>query len=99
MLRRHGLWSRLEPGVVNRENIHPTIQFSITSKTDACITAWSLVKDKGGILLPQSEYPPIRQVGAVVAGSRRRGDAARILEWLTGADGRRLLTRYGFGSP
>jgi len=99
MLRKLGLWQTLEPRVVYGENVQQALQFAESGNADACVTAWSLVRDKGAILLPASDHPPIRQAGAVVAASGHRAAATRVLAVLRGPAGRALLARYGFSTP
>ena len=97
MLRKKGLWDRLEPRIVYGENVQQAFQFAETGNAEACVTAWSLVRGKGGILLQPADYPPIRQSGGIVASSRRWADAQQVLDYLTGSAGKKLLARYGFG--
>jgi molybdate transport system substrate-binding protein len=99
LLREQGLWSRLEAKIVYGENVQQTLQYATSGNADACLTAWSLVRDKGGILIEPASHPELRQVGAVVAASKRQAQAARVLAWLAGPQGKALLARYGFGTP
>jgi len=99
MLRSLGLWQALEARVVYGENVEQALQFAESGNADACITAWSLLRLKGAVLLGDSFHPPIRQVGAVVASSAQREAAARVLGFLTSSAGRDLLVRYGFSVP
>ncbi len=95
MLKKLGLWPKLEPRVVYGENVQQTLQFAESGNADACITAWSLLAGKGGVQLPASDHPPIRQVGAVVASSRRQNDARKVLQFLTGPSGRAVFAAHG----
>jgi len=99
MLNRKGLWDRLRPKVVYGENVQQAYQFAQTGNAEACITAWSLIRESGGVALPFSDYPPIRQTGGVVSSSSHKAEARRVLDFLTSAEGRRLLQKYGFGTP
>jgi molybdate transport system substrate-binding protein len=99
MLQRLGLWAKLESRVVYGENVQQTLQFAASGNADACITAWSLVAARGGIQLPAADHAPIRQVGAVVARSTRKEDAARVLRFLISAEGRALLASHGLDAP
>ncbi len=98
LLNRRGLWQALAPRVVYGENVQQTFQFAESGNAAACITAWSLVRGRGGVLLP-ADHAPIRQVGAVVAASARRAEAARVLEFLVSPAGRALLSAHGLTPP
>jgi molybdate transport system substrate-binding protein len=96
LLEKTGLWERLKPGLVLGENVRQALQFAESGNVDAVITAWSLVHDRGGILLPGNLHQPIRQVGAEVKRSKQRKLARRFVEFLSGPDGRKLLSEHGF---
>jgi len=99
MLKRKGLWERLQPKVVYGENVQQAYQFAQTGNAEACITAWSLLREAGRVALPLSDYPAIRQAGGVVSSSSHKAEAKRVLDFLTSADGGKLLQKYGFGTP
>jgi molybdate transport system substrate-binding protein len=95
-LSSQGLWEKLEPKVVYGENVDQTWQYAESGNADAAIVGWSLVFNKGGILLPAAWHPRIGQTGAVVKGSRHADVARRFLSFLTGKDGREILRQFGF---
>ena len=99
LLERGGLWQPLQPKVVYGENVREALQFAESGNADAAITAWSLVCDRGGILLPDSGHAPIRQAAGVVAGSPNAPAARRFLEFLSSDEGRRILEARGLGVP
>lgn len=96
MFERLGMWKQIEPKVVYGENVRQALQYAESGNADAAVTAWSLVYDRGGVLLPDATYPPIRQAGGVVAGRPQAAVARRFLEFLGSAEGRRILTAAGF---
>lgn len=98
-LEKQGLWAGLEQRIVYGENVRQALQFAESGNAEVAITAWSLVFDRGGILLAAELHAPIRQAGGVVASSRQRELAARWLDFLGGAAGRALLARYGLFPP
>ena len=77
------------------ENVRQALQFAESGNVDAAITAWSLVFDRGGILIPAKLHAPIRQAAGVVAASSQRALALRFLDYLSSRDGRALLSRWG----
>jgi molybdate transport system substrate-binding protein len=99
MLEGLGLWKELQPKVVYGENVRQALQFAESGNADAVITAWSLLFDRGGILLPDSSHALIKQAGGVIAGRPYTAAARRFLDYLASPEGRRILTTHGFGVP
>jgi molybdate transport system substrate-binding protein len=95
MLEQRGLWAGIEPRVVYAENVQQAFQYAESGNAEAAITAWSLMKDRGGVALPPEWYPPIRQAGGVVASSPHPEAAKRFLAMLQSPEGRRLLAHFG----
>lgn len=96
LLRRAGLWAEIESRVVYGENVRQALQFAESGNADAAITAWSLVYDRGGVLLPEGGEAPIRQAGGVVAGRPDEAAARRFLDLLGSEEGRKILAGHGF---
>jgi molybdate transport system substrate-binding protein len=94
-----GLWDKVKPKVVFGENVRQAFEFADGGNAEAVITSWTLVHDKGGILLPEAWHQPIRQAGGIVRASRRQEAARRFLDFLAGPEGRRILRRYGLFEP
>ena len=65
------------------ETVRQAFEFAQSGNAEAAIVAWSLVSDRGGILLPANLHSAIRQTGGVVKSSRQ-ADAAR--QFLAGVD-------------
>lgn len=98
-LQRAGLWDKLKARIVFGENVRQTLQFAETGNADAAIVSWTLVYNRGGVLIPDSLHQPIRQAGAVVKITKRTEDARRFLHFLQSAEGRRILESYGLFPP
>ncbi len=98
-LRKLGLWDRLEKKLVLGENVRQTYEYARTGNADAVLTSWTLLFDKGGVLLPDTDHTPIRQSGGVVRGCANEQAARAFLAFLVGPEGRRVLTRYGLSPP
>ncbi len=96
MLQRLKLWATMAPRIVYAENVRQALQFAESGNAEAAIVAWSLVHNRGGVLLPAELHDPIRQAGAVVRSSHQPALARRLLDFLTSPDGARLLERFGF---
>jgi molybdate transport system substrate-binding protein len=98
-LKNRGLWEKLAGKIVYGENVQQALNFAETGNADAVLTAWSLVFDHGVVSLPANLHAPIRQVGAVVKSTRHPAAAFAFLNFLTGPEGRRLLSRFGLEPP
>ncbi len=98
-LTREGLWEKIRPKLIYGENVRQAFQLAESGNADAVITSWTLLFDKGGIILPESWHSPIRQAGGVVISSGNRDAALRFLEFLTGEEGKKLLERQGLTAP
>ncbi len=94
-LKRFGIWERYQPSIVLAENVRQAFQFAESGNVDVTLTAWSLVHDKGGILVPAEAHAPIRQVGAEIRRSKQRKAARKLVEFLMSPEGRKLLTDHG----
>lgn len=99
MLRKLGLWQKLESKLVLGENVRQSFEYARTGNADAVITSWTLLLDKGGVLLPDTLHAPIRQSGGVVRGSASEKAARAFLDFLTRPEGQRLLARFGLFAP
>ena len=95
VLQRRGLWASLEPKIVYGENIRQAWQFALTGNADATMTAWTLVYNKGGELLPESWHDPILQTAVIPKRSSNPAGAAKLLAWLTSAAGQKVLSSAG----
>jgi molybdate transport system substrate-binding protein len=99
ILRKHGLWERLQPRLVLSENVRQAFEYARTGNADAVLTSWTLLLDKGGILLPAEWHEPIRQTAGVVSASPRQAEARRFLSFLLSAPAQSLFRKYGFAPP
>lgn len=98
-LRSAGLWMAVQPKLILAENVRQAYEYARTRNADAAITAWTLVKDVGGVLVPATLHEPIRQTAGVCASSGRAADARRFVEFLLSAEGQAILSRYGLFKP
>ncbi len=98
-LVHEGLWGVLERKIVYGENVRQAVQYAESGNADAAITAWSLVSDRGGVLLPDAWHTPIRQGGGIVKGTRHLVEARRFMEFLASPAAVQLLGKYGLFPP
>ncbi len=99
LLIDRGLWNAVEPRIVLAENVRQAFQYAESGNADAVITSWTLVHDKGGVLLPADWHPPIRQAGGVLRRSASRAAAGEFLALLLSPAGRRILSEHGLTPP
>lgn len=98
-LENQGLWKGLQARIVYGENVRQALQYAESGNVEAVITAWSLLFNRGGVLLSESLHSPIRQSCGIVAASRHRAAARRFLDFLTGEQGRKILEANGLFPP
>jgi molybdate transport system substrate-binding protein len=97
-LKRAGLWERIQPKLVLGENIRQTFQYVETGNVDVALVSLSLANagKVGYRLVDAGLHPPIHQALAVAKGSPNEQAARELAAFITGAEGRALLKRYGF---
>jgi molybdate transport system substrate-binding protein len=99
LLRSESSFGQLQSKLVLAENVRQAFEFARTGNTDAVLTAWTLLHDKGGILLPDSGHKPISQSGGVVKRSKNQAAARRFMEFLTGPKVQAILQAGGLFPP
>jgi molybdate transport system substrate-binding protein len=98
-LERQGIWPEMERRIVYAENVRQALQYAESGNVDAALTAWSLVFDRGGVLVPADMHEPIRQAAGRVVSSANQAQALQFLEFLAGKAGRDILSRHGLFPP
>jgi molybdate transport system substrate-binding protein len=104
-LRSEGVWDQVRGKLVLGENIAQTAQFVQSGSVDAGIVALSLAMSPGMkqsgryYQIPQSDYPPLEQAGVILSWAQDPAAAEAFGQFLTGSEGRRILSAYGFSSP
>jgi molybdate transport system substrate-binding protein len=99
LLKKEGVWQQIRAKLVLSENVRQAFEYARTGNADAVLTSWTLVFDKNGILQTESGHEPIRQAGGVVKGTKNEAAGRAFLDFLTSAEGRSLLARYGLFPP
>lgn len=104
-MRHAGLLDRVRPRLVMGENVTQAAQFVHTGAAQVGIIALSLaltdkLKSTGTFWeIPDSSYRPIEQGVLLLARTRHPEAAKAFADFVTGSEGREILTRYGFGLP
>lgn len=96
VLEKAGLWSGLAPKVVLAESVRQAMQFAETGNVDAVLTSWSLVHERGGVLVGG---PELRQTAALTKSAKNAAGAQSFLDFLLSDAGRAILARHGLEPP
>lgn len=100
-----GIHHRVKDRLVLGENIAQTAQFVESGAADIGIIALSLalapaLKDKGTFwIVPVESYPTLEQGGVILSWAKDPDATERFRAFVTGPEGRAILTRYGFVLP
>jgi len=100
-LRSAGIYDQVQSKLVYGENISQAAQFAQSGNAQAGLVALSLalspgMKDGKWWEVPADAYPPIEQGVIVLQTSKNKVAARAFLEFVTGAQGRETLKKYGF---
>lgn len=98
-LRKSGVWKQISPKVVYGENVRQALQLFDSGNADAVITAASLVVGRGATILAAGSHPGIRQSAGVIARSAHPQEGSAFIDFLTSAEGWKILNGLGFGRP
>ena len=92
------LWETVQPRLVFAENVSMATQYAATGNADVAFTALALVYNRSGrkIQIPESLHAPIDQAIAVVRGTSNPEQARKFVAFITGAEARVVLKRYGY---
>jgi molybdate transport system substrate-binding protein len=95
------VWDEVKPKLVYGDNIRQTLQYAETGNVDVAIVALSLSQQSKGrwTLIPEDLHKPIDQGLAVLKTTRNEAAARAFANFVTGARGREILTKYGFAFP
>ena len=100
-LHRAGIWDRVEAKVVYAENIRMAKQYGATGNADAVFTAYSLVLNETGTVMPVNEnlHGAIVQELGITANTQHLDAARRFIAFLVGSDGHAVLSKFGYKFP
>ena len=102
-LKSTGIYEELKSKLVFGENISQAAQFAQSGAADAGILAVALalspaMKAEGRYsLVPESVHQPLSQSAVIIKTTREPKLARDFLEFMTGAEGMEILSRFGFG--
>lgn len=101
-LEHAGVADAVKPKLVLGENVQQALQFAQTGNVEAAIVALSLaIVAKGGSYIPVDEslHAPIDQAMVVCKNGGNAAVGKQFTEFVSGAEGRAIMKRYGFLLP
>ncbi len=104
-LEHEKLWDPLQPKIVLGENIAQAMQFAQSGNADVGLVALSLARSvrvagkERYFEVPEDFYPRLEQTAIITKHGAANASAKVFLEYLRGAEGRKVLEEYGFKVP
>jgi molybdate transport system substrate-binding protein len=90
-----GLWEKVEPRIVNADNVRAALQLAESGNAEAAIVAASLVAGKG-TLVDESKHKPLIQALVVCTRGKNAAGGKTFADLVSSDAGREVLERYGF---
>ena len=103
-LQHEKLYERIKDKLVLGENISQTAQFAQTGNAQLAIISLSLargpaLKDGTYVDVPAAFHPPLEQAAVVIAASKDKSSARRLVAYLKRDATVALLQKFGFAAP
>lgn len=104
-LKKLGAYDKVADRLVLGENVAQAAQFVQSGSADVGLVALSLalapaLKDAGRYWpIPLEAYPRMDQGGVVLSWCREKDAADQLCRFITSADGKAILEKYGFSRP
>ena len=107
VLKNKGLLDKLQPLIVQGENIAQTYQFISTANAELGFVALAQVIDinsgkigsGSGWIIPGSDYAPIRQSAVLLKNGAENPAAQALLAYLKTAPALAIIQKYGYDLP
>ena len=102
VLDRAGLWSTLEPKLVQADSVRQVLDYVARGETEAGFvyrTDAAIMADKVKVALVAGGHTPVTYPVAVVSESRQKALAKEFAEYLRSPAAQDVLARFGFGKP
>ncbi|MGN6479959.1 molybdate ABC transporter substrate-binding protein [Luteibacter sp.] len=101
-LEQQGLWDAVSAKGVLAQNVRQSLDYVARGEVDAGFvfaTDAAILKDKVKVAATVPTPKPITYPIAVVAGSKQPADAAAFEAFVQSAEGRKILSGFGFEAP
>jgi molybdate transport system substrate-binding protein len=102
VLETAGLWSALQPRLVQADSVRQVLDYVARGETEAGFvyrTDAAVMADKVKVVLTAEGHAPVRYPAAVVSDSRHKAVAHDFGDYLSTAPAQAVLARLGFGKP
>lgn len=105
VLKNLGLQEKLQPLIVQGENISQTHQFISTGNAELGFVALSQVIENGkivggsGWIVPDEGHTPIRQDAILLSRGADNPAAPALLQFLKGPEASAIILKYGYNLP
>jgi molybdate transport system substrate-binding protein len=105
VLKKLGLFDKLQPLFVQGENIAQTFQFVSTGNAPLGFIALSQVIENGkivkgsGWIIPRDHYAPIRQDAVLMKKGAENPAATALLDYLKSAPALAIIEKFGYDLP
>ncbi|WP_262964315.1 molybdate ABC transporter substrate-binding protein [Methylobacter psychrophilus] len=105
VLKKQGLFEKLQPLFVQGENIAQTYQFINTANAELGFVALSQVIENGkitngsGWIIPDNDHTPIRQGAVLMKKGAENPAAPALLNYLKSAPALAIIKKYGYDLP
>jgi molybdate transport system substrate-binding protein len=98
VLRAEGLWPGVEKKIAYATNISLAREYAASGNADVAFTAYSLVLNAGGRLIPidAAKHDPLDQALGVLASSANANLAREFAAFVVKGEGADILRRYGY---
>ncbi len=103
VLENLGVRARIEPLLVQGEDIGQAFHYTASGNADAGFIAYAQLRDPANRIVgsawvvPEDLYPPIRQQAVLLARARDKPAARAFLIFLQGPQAARVIEQYGYG--
>lgn len=98
-LEKQGIWAAVAPKCVMGISVKQVLEYVMRGEVEAGFvygTDAVIAKDKVRLVAEIPTVKPINYPAAVVAASTKQEQAQSFIHYLQGAEGRAILTKYGF---
>ncbi|MCX7098798.1 MAG: molybdate ABC transporter substrate-binding protein [Methylococcales bacterium] len=105
LIKKMGLFEKLQPLFVQGENIAQTYQFVSTGNAELGFVALSQVIDNGkissgsGWIIPSTEHAPIKQGAILLKKGAENPAATALMDYLKSAPAVTIIKKYGYDLP
>ena len=97
-----GLWSALQPKLVQADSVRQVLDYVARGEAEAGFvyrTDAAVMADQVKVILVAEGHAPVRYPAAVVSDSRHKAVAKEFVDYLSTPPAQEVLARHGFAKP